>query len=81
MKCNNKEFRRKQTDCSEEFGVRGKLDLMSNVFTVMKIISWMEPAREIHISYISKHAFSLFYYLSYCIIFSYFIISLFGLLF
>ena len=40
----------------------------------------MESAREIHISYISKHTFSLFYYLGYIIIFSYFIVSLFGLI-
>ena len=54
---------------------------MSNIFTIMRNILWMESAREIHISYISKHAFSLFQYFSYFIIFSYFFISLFGLLF
>ena len=70
-----------ENDCSSKVGVRGKLDLMSNIFTIMRIILWMESAREIHIIYISKHAFSLFYYLSFFIIFSHFIISLFGLLF
>ena len=64
-----------------EVGVGGKLDLMSNILTIMRIILWMESAREIHIIRISKHAFSLFYYLGYFIIFSYFFISLFGLLF
>ena len=53
---------------AEEIGVRGKLDLMSNIFTIMRIILWMEPAREIHTIYISKHAFPLFYYFSYFII-------------
>ena len=61
-------------------GVRGKLDLMSNIFTIMRIILWMESAREIHISYILKHAFSLFYYLGYSIIFRYFNIYLFGII-
>ena len=53
---------------AEEFGVRGKLDLMSNVFTIMKIILWMESASEIHTIYISKHAFPLFCYFDYFII-------------
>ena len=50
---------------AEEIRVRGKLDLMSNVFTSMMIILWMVPAREIHIIYISKHAFSLHHYFGY----------------
>ena len=29
-------------------GVRGKLDLMSNFYTFMDIILWVESAREIH---------------------------------
>ena len=64
---------------AEEFGVRGKLDLMSNVFTIMKIISWMESAREINPHYLYFETcisiillFRLFYY------YSYFIISLYG---
>ena len=66
---------------------RAKLEFVANwiccqiFFTIMRIIVWMESAREIHISYFSKHAFSIFCYLGYFIIFSYFIISLFGLLF
>ena len=46
-----------ESDCSNKVGVRGKLDLMSNIFTIMRIILWMESAREVHIIYISKHAF------------------------
>ena len=69
------ELKEDESDCKSKVGVRGKLDLMSNIFTIMRIILWMESAREIHNSYISKHAFSLFYYLGYFIIFSYFNIS------
>ena len=75
------ELEEDESDCKSKVGVRGKLDLLSNIFTIMRIIVWMESAREIHISYISKHAFSIFCYLGYLNIFSYFIISLFGLLF
>ena len=51
-----------ESDCKSKVGVRGKLDLMSNVFTIIRIILLMEPARDIHVIFISKHVFSLFHY-------------------
>ena len=56
------ELEEDESDCKSKVGVRGKLDLMSNDFTIMRIILWMEPARDIHVILISKHVFSLFHY-------------------
>ena len=57
------ELEEDESDCKSKVGVRGKLDLMSYVFTIMRIIFWMEPARDIHVILISKHVFPLFHYL------------------
>ena len=57
------ELEEDESDCKSKVGVRGKLDLMSNVFTIMRIILWMEPARDIHVILISKHVFPLFHHL------------------
>ena len=37
-----------ESDCKSKVGVRGKLDLMSNVFTITRTILWTESAKEIH---------------------------------
>ena len=39
--------------------VRGKLDLMSNIDTIMDIVLWMDSAREIH----RNHVFRNFYFI------------------
>ena len=49
------ELEEDESDCKSKVGVRGKLDLMSNIFRIMRIIVWMESAREIHISFRNMH--------------------------
>ena len=64
-----------------EVGVRGKLDLMSNIYTIIDIILWMEFAREIHrdiLNYLFYHEFiilQLFHSFVYFLIWNIIILS------